>query len=106
MLNYKGYSASYQYEAEDNLFLGQVLGIDHQIVFEGQTEEEAKESFRHSVDNYLGYCKKNNIVPQYPKLEKVSIKLPKFCFEKANQKAKQLGESVDQFFLDAIQKVL
>ena len=43
MLEYKGYHASVEYDAEDNIFVGEVFGITDSLNFHGSSVEELKE---------------------------------------------------------------
>ena len=58
MLEYKGYYAAVEYDAEDKIFVGEVLGITDSLNFHGKSMEELKETFSQCIDNYLGLCKK------------------------------------------------
>ena len=45
MLEYKGYHASVEFDAEDNLFIGEVFGINDSLNFHGTSVTELKEMF-------------------------------------------------------------
>lgn len=57
-LEYKGYHASVEYDAEDNILVGEVIGITDSLNFHGTSADEVKEMFKQSIDNYLLLCKK------------------------------------------------
>lgn len=52
---YKGYKASVKYDAEDNIYVGEVLDIKDSLNFHGCSVSEAEKMFRQSVDNYIEY---------------------------------------------------
>ena len=58
MLEYKGYHASVEYDAEDNIFVGEVFGITDSLNFHGTSVTELKEMFEQCIDNYLESCVK------------------------------------------------
>ena len=58
ILEYKGYHASIEYDAEDNIFVGEVIGITDSLNFHSTSVDEVKEMFKQSIDNYLILCKK------------------------------------------------
>lgn len=58
MLEYNGYHASIEYDAEDNLFIGKVFGITDSLNFHGTSIEELKNTFSQCIDNYLELCEK------------------------------------------------
>lgn len=57
ILEYKGYYGNVHFSAEDETFIGEVIGINDTIVFEGETVEELKASFFESVEDYLDACR-------------------------------------------------
>lgn len=63
MLEYKGYHAVIRYDADDDLFVGEVFGITDSLNFHGTSIEELKKMFAQSIDNYLELCKKINKNP-------------------------------------------
>ena len=52
-IHYKGYTASMQFESEDQVIVGRVLGIDDIIAFHAKTEAEFQSNFHEAVDAYL-----------------------------------------------------
>jgi predicted HicB family RNase H-like nuclease len=64
ILQYKSYFANVQYSAEDDVFYGQVLGINDLVSFEGTSVKELKDSFYEAVDDYLETCKELNKQPE------------------------------------------
>jgi predicted HicB family RNase H-like nuclease len=55
-LIYKDFIGSAHFNTEDNVFYGEIEGIDSLISFEGQTVPELKKSFEESVNDYLEIC--------------------------------------------------
>ena len=56
LLKYKGYRAKTYYSDEDACFVGEVVGINDVIGFDGESVEELHESFHEAVDAYLESC--------------------------------------------------
>jgi len=57
---YKGYIGKIDTDEQilgDNIIFGKVINIDAVITFRGNTDEEAEQSFKDSVDAYLEFCK-------------------------------------------------
>jgi predicted HicB family RNase H-like nuclease len=52
-LQYKDYTASMEFDPEDQVIVGRVLGIDDIIAFHGKTEAEFLSNFHETVDAYL-----------------------------------------------------
>lgn len=52
MLEYKGYHAKIEYDADDKIYVGKVIGITDIVCFHGESMEEAKRMFEQSIENY------------------------------------------------------
>ena len=57
-LIYRGYYARIVYDAEDNIFVGSVLGIADSVSFHGRNKIELIDSFHKSIENYLEMVQK------------------------------------------------
>lgn len=60
LLKYKNLLGSYDFEPEDNVFIGEILGIEGYFPFFGDTEEEAIQDFREVCECYLEYKSSKN----------------------------------------------
>ena len=56
-MEYKGYHAEYEFDQEDRIFVGHVLGLTDLLSFHGKTQEELQNSFQDCIENYLERCK-------------------------------------------------
>ncbi len=63
-MEYNGYRAVISYDQEDDMFIGEVLGIKDSLNFYGNTMKELKESFHQSIDNYIDLCKEISKSPE------------------------------------------
>ena len=52
-LTYKGFTAKIEFSADDNVFVGRLVGIDDIVMFDAETVEGLKDSMRESVDFYI-----------------------------------------------------
>lgn len=57
-LEYKGYCAEIEYDAEDGIFIGEILGIGDSLNFHGHSMDELRDTFSQCIDNYLDLCRK------------------------------------------------
>ena len=57
IMEYKGYHAIVEFDAEDQIFVGEVFGIVDSLSFHGTSVEELEEMFNQSVDNYINACR-------------------------------------------------
>lgn len=76
MLEYKGYHATITYDADDELFVGEVFGIADSLNFHGSSIEELKQTFAHSIDNYLDLCKQVGKVPEKEFKGSFNVRIP------------------------------
>ena len=63
-LTYKGYRGSIEYNSDDKVFHGKVLGIRSFVTYEGTDVDSIERDFQDSVDFYLDACKKSDIQPE------------------------------------------
>lgn len=52
-MHYKGYAAGMEFDSEDQVFVGRVLGIDDVIAFHAKTCTDFQSNFHEAVDAYL-----------------------------------------------------
>lgn len=63
-MEYKGYTGSIEFSAEDGIYFGKIIGIRSLISYEGETAKELLEDFHGVVDDYLTLCEENGIVTE------------------------------------------
>lgn len=57
IMEYKGYHAIIEFDAEDRIFVGEVFGIADSLSFHGTSVEELEKKFHQSVDSYINACR-------------------------------------------------
>lgn len=57
-LMYKGYAAHVEFDGEDRVFFGRIVGIVDLVTFHGESVEELVRAFREAVDGYVAMSKK------------------------------------------------
>ena len=63
-MEYRGYTGSVEFSAEDKVFFGKVLGIRTLLSYEGTNADELLREFHGAVDEYLSYCEDNGVEPE------------------------------------------
>lgn len=61
--NYKGYIAKVEFDPEDHIFVGRVIGIRDVIGFHGESMKELETAFIEAIDSYLAACKELKQAP-------------------------------------------
>jgi len=57
-LEYNEYRAKVEFDSEDNIFVGTVIGIKDFLAFHGSSLDELKDSFKNCIENYLKWTNK------------------------------------------------
>ena len=57
VLEYKGYHAKIEYDAESKLLRGRIEGINDYVDFEAEDASSIEKEFHSAVDDYLVFCK-------------------------------------------------
>ena len=101
-IKYLGYTARVDFDAEDGLFVGHVLGIADRISFHGESVSELNSAFREAIDHYLEDCKATGREPLKPASGRVLLRIPPEIHAAANIAAQASGMSLNQWATDAI----
>lgn len=104
MLEYKGYHATVEFDADDNLFVGEVFGIADSLNFHGESVEELKKMFHQSIDNYLDLCKKIGKEPDKEFKGSFNVRITRELHKQAALEAARQKITLNQYVLNAIYK--
>lgn len=102
MLEYRGYHAAVAYDAEDEIFVGEVFGITDSLNFHGTTVKELKKMFEQSIDNYLELCEKIGKNPDKEFKGTFNVRIPPQMHKKAALAAAQQNITLNQYVVNAI----
>jgi len=95
MMTYKGYTAKVEFDDEDMIFCGEVIGIRDVVTFEGDSVKEIEKAFHGSVDDYLNMCKERGEGPGKPFSGKFLVRLSPETHRQIYTSAKKAGLSVN-----------
>ncbi len=101
-MQYKNYRASINYDGDDNIFWGEVIGINDVITFHGSTVEELEEHFRTRIDDYLEFCRQIGKEPEKEYSGSFNIRIKPECHKEASLCAASLKMSLNQYIGTAI----
>lgn len=102
MLEYKGYHASIEFDAEDNIFVGEVFGITDSLNFHGESVGELKEMFHQSIDNYLEICQKIGKQPDKEFKGTFNVRITPELHKRAALEAARQKITLNQYVSNAI----
>ena len=96
-MSYKGYTARIEYDDDDEIFFGQILGIRDFVSFHAETVAELKVAFQSSVDDYLETCRKTGKEPNKPYSGKLMFRVKPELHASAARAASLEGKSLNQW---------
>jgi predicted HicB family RNase H-like nuclease len=96
-MHYKGYSARVEYDDEDEIFIGHLVGINDIIGFHADTVAELKTAFIESVDDYIETCRKVGKPPEKPYSGKLMFRVKPEIHAGAARAASLAGKSLNQW---------
>ncbi len=64
ILKHKEYIGSVEFNADDKIFFGKILGIKDLVTFEGESVSELEQSFHDMIEDYLLTCKRLKKEPE------------------------------------------
>lgn len=94
-MTYKGYSARVEFDDDDMIFFGQVIGIRDVVTFEGESVKEIEKAFHDSVDDYLNMCKERSEEPDKPFSGRFLVRISPDIHRKIHMSAKKAGLSIN-----------
>lgn len=103
-MNYSGYSARVEFDAEDRIFVGHIAGIRDIVGFHGASVDELEAAFQEAVDDYLAACKKLKQAPDRPVSGRVMLRLPPEVHARARAAAEVDGLSFNQWAAKALER--
>lgn len=106
MLEYKGYRAHVELDADVGIFHGEVLDTRDVITFQGKSVEELQDAFRDSVDDYLEFCAQRGEKPDKPFSGRLMVRLSPNVHRQLYAQAKQEGKSLNQLINEKLERAV
>ncbi len=97
MMRYKGYEAIVEFDAEAEVFHGEVINLRDVITFQGKSVEELKQAFYDSVDDYLEFCLERGEEPEKPFSGKFMVRINPDLHKTIAIKARKQGQSLNSW---------
>ena len=105
-IEYKGYSGSVLYSAEDRVLHGRIVGIRDAVVYEGTNVSSLERNFKASVDEYLKFCKVEGKTPDTPFKGSFNVRLGRDLHKRAALYAEEHDQKLNAVVHDALEKYL
>ena len=97
------YSAKIEYDADLDLFRGDILGLNGGADFYGKNPQELREEFQISLRVFLDVCKEKSIEPRRNYSGKFNLRIPPDLHEKLAIVAQAEGKSINSLAHEALQ---
>jgi len=96
-MHYKGYTASMNFDTEDQVIVGRVLDIDDIIAFHGESVAEFQSHFHAAIDAYLAASIALGAAPDKPASGKVMLRIAPEIHAAALKAAARSGTSLNKW---------
>jgi len=103
-MQYKGYTARIDYDQQDRVFTGRLIGIQDVIVFHGNSVDDLETALQQTVDDYLHACAQFNQRPHRPGSGRLMIRVPPELHSASLNAAQAAGVSLNQWVTRALQQ--
>lgn len=95
-MTYKGLAARVEFDAEDEIFVGRIAGINDVVGFHADNAKDLKEAFHDAVDGYLEACKEAGKEPERAFSGKLMLRVKPELHQQLALAAELLGKSLNQ----------
>ena len=106
MMEYQGYHAQIEYDADDEIFVGKVYGIADSLNFHGSSVSELEAMFHQSIDNYLAMCRETGKNPDKEFKGSFNVRISPELHREISLQAAQEGITLNQYVLKALENSL
>lgn len=101
-LTYRGYTARIEFDADDGILVGEVLGLNDRITFHAEKTSELADAFEEAVDHYLRDCEATGRAPDKPASGRILLRIAPEIHARASVAAQSEGKSLNQWIADAL----
>ncbi|MHB8828357.1 MAG: type II toxin-antitoxin system HicB family antitoxin [Syntrophales bacterium] len=105
-LKYKKYVGNVQFDADDRIFHGHILGITDVISFEGASVVELEQDFKAAIEDYFETCRKIGKEPEKPFKGAFNLRLDPSLHEMLVAGALSEGKTLNAFVKEVLQKAI
>lgn len=96
-MNHKGFHARIEFDAEDELFVGHLAGINDVVGFHAETVADLRAAFEEAVEDYIATCAKVGKPPEKAYSGKLMLRIAPEIHAEAALAAQLSGLSLNQW---------
>jgi predicted HicB family RNase H-like nuclease len=105
MMTLGDYHAKIEYDADLDMFRGEILGLTGGADFYGRTPEELRREFQTSLDVFLEVCREKGIEPRRHYSGKFNLRIAPELHERLALIAQAKGKSLNALAQEALQSI-
>jgi predicted HicB family RNase H-like nuclease len=99
-----GFKAKIEYDAESDMFRGEILGLNGGADFYGKNPRELRAEFKRSLAVFLDVCREKGIQPRRNYSGKFNLRIPPELHEKLAIVAQAEGKSINRLAQEALEQ--
>ena len=103
-MSHDGYEAAVEYDADAQIFHGEIVNLRDVITFEGCSVEELKTAFADSIDDYIEYCRELGEEPEQPYSGQLLVKVEPGLHRAVVSAARRSGVTPDEWVAQALER--
>jgi len=97
------HKAVLEYDAELDLFRGEILGLNGGADFYGKTPDELRAEFRKSLDVFFEVCQEKGISPYKKYSGEFNVRVPPELHHEIEERAVVEGKSLNEWVVDRLE---
>ena len=102
LMSLDGFDAKIEYDAELDLFRGEILGLNGGADFLGKNPKDLRAQFKKSLQVFLEVCQEKGIEPRRSYSGKFNLRIPAELHEKLAIVAQAEGKSLNSLAEEAL----
>ena len=106
MMALDGYNARIEYDADLDMFRGEILGLSGGADFYGKSPKELRAEFKKSLQVFLEVCREKGIEPRRSYSGKFNLRIPPELHERLAITAQAEGKSINTLAQEALQRLV
>ena len=104
IMTLEGYQAKIEYDADLDVFRGEILSLNGGADFYGKNTKELRAEFKKSLQVFLDVCREKGIEPRRNYSGKFNLRIPAELHEKLAIVAQAEGKSINTLAQEALQQ--
>ena len=104
MMTLDGYNARIEYDAELDLFRGEILGLTGGADFYGKNPKALRAEFKKSLQVFLDVCREKGMEPRRNYSGRFNLRIPPDLHEKLAIVAQAEGKSINTLAQEALRQ--